>query len=413
MRLRAPLVRATAGLAASRIVSGALLVGATVVVARASGASALGAFGLALTAGVYTSVIADAGVSQYLLPALGRTPRERWPELWADVVRFELRTAVPCTAAYLCVVALVAPAGLRLALAAAAPWWVLIRFNGAARSVFTVAERVGAEAAASVVEAAVALVAIAAAMLVTHSPALATLGLAAGAAVGLALRVRGLRRLGVAGGRAARSARAVAGEALPFAAFTILTTLYLRIDVVLLSLLASARELGLYQPPVRFVTALLILPDALASILLGRAARSPEGADVRLRQGQLLGIGVPAGIAVVALCAVAGKPLLVALYGAEFGAAWVALTLLAATVPVALVAAVHGNALTAQGRQGTRVRCLAAAAVVAVAAGIPAIAVWGYTGAAGVSLLNEVVLVCTYIAALGPRSLVRPRLRFA
>jgi O-antigen/teichoic acid export membrane protein len=413
VRLRAPLVRATAGLAVARLVSGALLVVATIVVARAADASTLGVFGLALTAGVYASVVADCGISQYLLPALGRRPRAEWPELWADVVRFELRTALPFAVAYAFAVGILMPDGQRLALLAAAPWWLLIRFNGAARSVFTVAERVAHEAIACIVEAAVALVAVTVAVLLTDSPALATLALSVGAAGGLMLRVHGLRRLGIAGGRAVRGARDLAHAALPFAGFTILTTLYLRIDVVLLSLLASQRALGLYQPPVRFATALIILPDALASILLGRAARSPEGRDVKRRQEQLLAVGVPIGLALVALCAVAGKPVLGALYGPEFREAWLALTLLAATVPVALVAAVNGNALTARGRQRDRVICLAAASVVAVAAGVPAIALWGFNGAAAVSLLNELVLAAGYALALGRRSLLLPRLRTA
>ena len=115
------------------------------------------------------------------------------------------------------------------------------------------------------------------------------------------------------------------------------------------------------------------------------------------------------------LCAVAGKPALGALYGHEFRQAWLALTLLAATVPVSLVAAVNGNGLTARGLQRRRVACLAVASVVAVAAGIPAIALWGYNGAAAVSLLNELVLAAAYAFALstaaGRRAVILPRPR--
>jgi O-antigen/teichoic acid export membrane protein len=407
------MLRSAFGLAFSRVVSGMLLVVATVLVARTSGASALGVFGLALIAGVYAATIADGGVPSWLLPQLGRTPRDRWPALWAEVVRFQVRSALPTVIAYAFLVGIFVPDGERLALLAVAPWWLLLRFNGAARSVFTVAEQVGAEAVATVAEACTSLAAIGFLLLISRSPTVAVLGLAAGAAVGARVRARGLRRLGVAGGRAERGAAELAREAWAFAGFTILTTLYLRIDVVLLSLLSTQRALGLYQPPVRFATALIILPDALASILLGRAARSPEGRDVKRRQERLLAIGVPVGLALVGLCAVAGKPMLGALYGAEFREAWLASTLLAATVPVALVAAVNGNALTARGRQRDRVTCLAAASVVAVAAGVPAIAVWGYNGAAAVSLLNELVLAGGYAIALGRRSLLLPRLRTA
>jgi O-antigen/teichoic acid export membrane protein len=410
---RAPLVRSTLGLSVSRGLSGLLLVVASVVVARSAGVAALGVFGLAMTVAVYASQVADAGVSAWLLPELGRAPRERWGSVWADVVRFELRTTVPLAAVYAAAVALLTRGEIRWTLLAVTPWWLLLRVNGAARSVFTVAERVGAEAAATVAEAALSLVAIALLLTRSDSPALAALGLAVGAAVGLAVRLRGLRALGLRGEGTAR--RGIVRAALPFAGFTILTTLYLRIDVVLLSLLASARDLGLYQPPVRFAVAAMIVPDAVATVLLGRAARAPEGEDVKRRQEQLLAIGVPIGLAVVALCAVAGKPVLGALYGGEFRQAWLALTLLAATVPVSLVASVNGNGLTARGLQRRRVACLAVASVVAVAAGVPAIALWGYNGAAGVSLLNELVLAGAYAVALtaaaGRRAVILPRPR--
>jgi O-antigen/teichoic acid export membrane protein len=415
--LRAPLVRTTLGLGISRGISGTLLVLASVVVARAAGASTLGVFGLALTVGLYASMIGDLGVSAYLLPALGRSPRGAWSEIWADVVRFELRSALPLTAVYAVLIGLLTHGPERLALLAAAPWWLLFRVNLAARSVFTVAERVGAEAVATVTESAISLAAIALVMLGSHSPALATLCLALGATVGLAVRARGVRALAVAGGRARRAARVLARESLPFAGYTILSTLYLRIDVLLLSLFATARELGLYQPPVRFATAMIILPDALSSVLLGRASHAPDSGEVKRRQEQLLAIGVPIGLVFVVLSAVFGKAVLGALYGHEFRQAWLALTLLAATAPISFIASVNGNALTARGLQRTRVLCLGVTSVVAVSLGVPAIVLWGYNGAAGVSVVNELVLAAAYAVALlvtvGRHALVLPRPRFA
>src|SRR5439155_3344383 len=114
-------------LSVSRGISGALLVLASVVVARAAGASALGIFGLALTVAVYASQVADAGVSAWLLPELGRSPREGWAAIWADVVRFEVRTAAPFAVFYVAAAALLTHGEIRWALLAVAPWWLLIR----------------------------------------------------------------------------------------------------------------------------------------------------------------------------------------------------------------------------------------------------------------------------------------------
>jgi len=390
---------------------------ASVVVARSAGTAALGVFGLALTVGLYASVTADAGIWAHLLVELGRAPRERWSGIWADVVRFELRSAVPLAGLYVLVVGIAVHGAYRPALIATAAWWLLLRFNIAARSVFTVAERVGAEAVATIVEGALALALVGLAATLSHSPSLPVLGLAGGAAVGLVIRLKGLRALGVSGGRPTRRARNLARSAMPFAAFTILTTVYLRIDVVLLSLFANARSVGLYQPPVRFVTALILLPDALATVLLGRAAKAPESRNVKGRQEQLLTLGLPFGLLFVGLAALFGKPLLGALYGQEFRQSWLALTLLTATVPAALLTALNGNALTARGLQSARIVCLALASILAVGAAIPAILLWGYNGAAAVSVLNEAFLVVAYAIALtalaGRQALVLPRLRLA
>jgi O-antigen/teichoic acid export membrane protein len=412
---RTPLARSALGLTFARAVNGMLVLAGSVAVGRAAGTTSLGVYGLAVTVALYAATIADAGVSQWALPAFARAPRERWPSLWRDVVRFELRSAPLFALPYLAGVALLLRGEMRWALLAAGAYWLMIRFNGLARSLFTVAERVGAETAATTLESVLALALTIVLMAVHPDAALAVLALAAGAAVGLLVRLRGLRRLGLAGGHGTRRARDIAREARPFGGYTILTTLYLRIDVILLSLLVGAHELGLYQPPVRILTALVILPDAIASILLGRASRAPGEAGVRRRQEQVLAIGVPLGLALVVLSAVAGAPLLALLYGDEFRETRLALTLLVATVPVTMLASLNGNGLTAHGRQGVRLACLAIAACVAVTAGIPAILAWGYNGAAAVTLLNELVLAAAYAiglaATVGRGAIVLPRLR--
>jgi preprotein translocase subunit SecF len=53
---RGAVARTSAGLTASRVVSGLLYTLASIVVARAAGASALGVFGLALTIGTYATL---------------------------------------------------------------------------------------------------------------------------------------------------------------------------------------------------------------------------------------------------------------------------------------------------------------------------------------------------------------------
>jgi O-antigen/teichoic acid export membrane protein len=401
MLRRSRLLRSTLGLSLARGLSGLMLVLATIVLARGQGAATLGLFGLALTVGLYATVLADSGLPQYLLPRLATTPRDDWKSVWADVVRFQYRSALPFSLVFAACVVALSHGAERTALLAVLPWWLLLRVNGAARSVFIVAERVTFEAAATIAETAATLVTLTLVAFTSGSPALAVLMLSVGATLGLAVRTVGLRRLGVFGGRASTHARDLLRAALPFNGYSVLTSLYLRIDIFILSALATPVALGLYQPPIRFVTALLILPDALASLLLGRAAREPDDERVRARQEQLLAVGVPLGCLLVVIVALLGRPALALLYGARFRDAALALTLMTAIVPVSLVSYMNGTALTARGRQRARVLCLAATAVAAVALGIPAIWLWSYTGAAAVSLLNEVLLATSYALALG------------
>jgi O-antigen/teichoic acid export membrane protein len=334
--------------------------------------------------------------------------------LWADACRLAVRSTVPLVLAYAILVALLTHGDQRLTLLAAALWWLALRASGYARPFFIGAQRAGIEAAVTFGEGAVALIAIFVLLHVSKSPALAMLCLALGALVGLGARLAGLKWLGITGGKAQRPAWELTLAAAPFAAVLVLTALYLRIDVFLLSVLRSSREVGLYQPPVRLVTALLILPDAFAAVLLVRSSRSPTHHAIKRRQETLLSISVPLGLLLVALCAIAGKSLLALTFGPEFRQAGLALALLAATVPLALLTAMNGNALTARGLVWVRVLCLFAASVCAIALGIPAIAHFGYVGAAAVSIINEFVLVVAYGIALrmlcGRDSLILPRL---
>lgn len=411
--MRAPIARTSAALTASRVVSGLLYTLASVFVARAAGASALGVFGLALTIGTYAALCADAGVSQFLLPELGRTDRAAWPVLWADAQRLAARSTLPLVVVFALPVAILTHGDERLALLAVTLWWLPLRLSGYARPFFIASERAGTEATAAIVEGGVALIVIYGLLQISASPALATLGLGFGALLGFGVRLNGLRKLGVLGGRAQRRGRALAVAAAPFAAVIILNALYLRIDIVLLSIERSSRELGLYQPPVRLVTALLIFPDALASVLLVRSSRAPDHLEIRQRQQNLLAVTLPIGLVLVALCVVAGKPLLALTFGPEFRQSSTALALLIATVPLALLSAMNGNSLVARGLVWPRVVCLSAAAICAIGLGIPAIARFGYVGAAAVSVVNELVLVLAYGVALsrlcGPGSLVLPK----
>ena len=400
---------------ASRAIFGGSLLACAVLVARGSGVDPLGRFGLAVTIGTLASALADMGLSQYLVPRLAPLPREQWPAIWREVTAFYRRSALPFGTAFVVVFLLVYPDETGVVVVAAVPWWLLTRATLGARAVLTAAEELGPDARAATLEGLLAIAGVAATIAATGSSALAVLSLSAGAAGGLAIRLRAVNKL--LPERASESQRAggVVRAAASFNVFTFLAVVYLRVDVVLLSLIASTAAVGLYQAPVRFVTAVLLLPEAITPLLLGRVARRPGDPLMRARQERLLAIGVPLGLLLTLVVAWAGDDLLGLLYGSEFEEAGLAFTLLMALLPVRLVNYLNGNELVAHGLMRQRVACIAVTAVFAVVAGTVAIALEGYVGAAAVSLGSEVLLGALYAItlrrSLGPHAIVLPRLR--
>jgi len=408
------LVRSGVGLAVSRGAQGATLLLATVLVARGTSIDDVGRFGVAITLGGFAAVIADAGLSQYLVPRLATTSRTDWPRHWAELRRFYLASAVPVAVVFAVLVGLVYDGETRQVLLATIPWWLALRVTLGIRAFLTVSERLDLDARAGLAEAVLAIACVGLAVELTGSPSVAALGLGVGAVLGLALRVRSLAAIGVRPGPRHARRLGLVRAARSFNGFNVLVVLYMRVDVLLLSLLASPGAVGLYQGPVRLLTAVLLIPDALAPILLSRAARVPDDRDLRWRQQRLLGTGVILGTGLTLVTAWLGDEMLSIIFGSSFREAGLAFTVLMAVLPVRLSSYLNGNQLVVRGRNGVRLACMAITATFAVVAGIPSIALFGYNGAAAVTLASEVMLLLTYATAvwlrLGRDAVQYPRL---
>ena len=248
--LRAPIARSALGLGLSRIVAGGLLFVASVE-SHVSLGPALGMFGLTSTVGLYAARSPTPGRRDTLF--LSRPAAEtEWPSAWANARRFELRSTVPCSRCICDPRRRIHERTERLALLAAVPWWLLLRLNLALRSVFTAAEE-----SAPMLGARSSIDRRADRYLPRGRAH--TLGsdryprISAGALVHRRSSSRA-RYLGVQPGAAVQSASRSL-SALPYAAGTTLTILYLRIDIPSRGLRESARHLGLYQAPLRFAAA--------------------------------------------------------------------------------------------------------------------------------------------------------------
>lgn len=398
--------------ALARGLYGASLLVGSVFVAQFQGVDAVGSFGLAVVLATFAAAIADCGMSQYLIPRLAKSSPVEWGPILGTIRSFQLRSALPAAVIFSLVVAVAYTGQDRLALLATIPWWLCTRATLSLRSIFTVRERVLFDARAAVAETAVGLVLLAAAAYWLESPAWTLLALGVGALVGMALRLRALGRLGLVAGTSDYSHPVLLRETWHFNTFSVLVLIYSRIDVILLSLLATAAELGIYQGPVRIVTGILLLPEALSLLLQARVSRTPGDRDLHAAQQRVLSIAVLASLPFIGLVALFGGDLLGLIYGEPFAAANIAFVLLVAIVPIRLVNYLNGNQLVAHGYQSVRVSQMALTAVFAVAAGTVAIYLYGYNGAAAITLAAEALLFVLYILAvrrrLGPMAVLYP-----
>jgi len=427
--VRAPssLLANTASLAAARGFYGLVTFVATALVAHELGPGSAGVFGLVLVIGFFTGVLADAGVSLLLVPALARSTPRSWSGLWSQLGRFQLITAIPAAALFALLVSVAYDGETADLLLASIPWWLMLRATLSLRSFLTVGERLRYDAVAAAIEAIVTISALLAAVLLAGSITYAILAMGLGAAIGTALRIGFVRKmLGSGHGASAEpvdrgkmgvrdsvaSTWSLLRRAVHFNTFNVLSVVYSRVDVVLLSAFVTPALLGVYQGPVRLVTAALLLPEALGLMMQGRSARDPHDEGNRATQQRLLNAGLIVSAVALAAMAVFGGPLLELLFGAPFAAGKAALILLFAVVPVRLASYFNGNELVAHDLQKLRTRCMGATAAFAVLAGIPGILAFGIEGAAAVTLASEALLGALYMVAvrgrIGPAAVVVP-----
>lgn len=420
MSARRGLVGNTFSLAIARALYGATLFVATALVARTLGVEEVGLFGLAIVIGFFAAILADAGVSLLLVPLLARTPTPEWGEIWRFAWRFQLITALPAAAVFALLVVVAYDGRAADLLLLSIPWWLMIRLTLSLRAILTVSERLGHDAVASLVETTITITAVALSLAIYDSAQLGILSLGLGATFGTLIRAVAVTRIlrEAAGGSLPHhtgsspeaeaalprgeprsgigSTRDLLREALQFNVFNVFSVIYSRADAVLISALASSTALGLYQGPVRLVTAALLLPEALGMLMQGRVAREPGNPAIRAGQQRILNLAF--GLSAVGVLAVAifGDELLALLFGAAFAAGGTAFAILAACVPVRLASYFNGNELVAHDLQPLRTRCLGGTAAFAITAGIPAIVAFGIEGAAAVTLASELLVGILY-----------------
>lgn len=203
-------------------------------------------------------------------------------------------------------------------------------------------------------------------------------------------------------------------EALPVAIAIAMNVLYLRLLVIMVSLIADATETGYYVTAFRVFEMLIGLPTLVLSVALPLLAVAGAEDLERLRYGLQRTVEVAVvGSAGLALLTVACAPAVPVLFGSDFSGAVPMLRIQAWALIPLFAGQVLGLALVALHRQKALAVGNAVAVVTVLAAGLLLVPRYGGEGAAGAGVAAEVSL-CVLLFALLHHAApeVAPRFRF-
>jgi O-antigen/teichoic acid export membrane protein len=273
-------------------------------------------------------------------------------------------------------------------------------------------QRLGDEAALTVLGRGVTIALGSVALLVTRSP----VGVLAGMALALGLTavvqgawVRGRVVRGEAGRVDTRFLGVLALAALPIGAADALQVLYLRADQVMIEAMLGAASAGQYAQAYRLLEAMSLLPAiVIQAVLFARLARLDEVGDrqgfSRLYWRGLAGLAVAATV-VAALVALVAPLLIRGLTGdPAFDASASALRVLVWTFPLTCVKDLAFFSYIARRLHRLPIALYALAAVANIGLNLWAIPRYGILGAAYATVAVEALIVAAYgIAALRRR----------
>ena len=387
--------RGTALLAVARLVdrcSGAIL---AVAVARSLGVESLGVFAAAMAVYGLLAVAGEAGTTSFLVREIARDPHRTGPY----VVHLSLLGAtvgILLTGAALLVVPhLGYGAELEQATQIVVLALVATTLNSIQEAAFVAHGRVELETVTTLVA---STLNVAVCLLLLHEGASVVALLATFVAIEYAVtavyfvliqlyivRLRLRVDLGLAL-TLARDSRSFAGSSL-------VAALFARPEVVILSLLATERQVGIYGAALKVADLALMVPQVLMTNVFPLLSRTATEAAARFAEVQravarlLLAYAVPVTVGLLVLA----EPIVRLLYGPEFGGAAWPLRILALGLAFGALAELGWRSLAARGAQHVVLRIQLVTVVIRLGAAGVLVTVWAANGAAVAAVLAVVV----------------------
>ena len=185
-----------------------------------------------------------------------------------------------------------------------------------------------------------------------------------------------------------REDRALFRQALSFGFLPMLSTLLVTfnytLDILFLKSMGTAEELSLYTLAALIINYVWMIPDAFKEVLYSRVARGESETEVR--------ISIRGSVALVLLCggafALAGRPVLAWVFGAEFLPAWNLVLILFIGAVSMIYYKMLGVVLITEGRTGVYFGILLSSVLLNAVSNLLMIPRFGMIGAAWSSVLS-------------------------
>ena len=287
--------------------------------------------------------------------------------------------------------------------------YLLKPWAGVTRAKAIVEQRQYLMSLANVLSRVVSLVILVVAVLFDLGPIAVAIGFATGMVMEDVFALTLLRpRLGAIPDRQGGRIREVVGAAVPLGTILVVNGLYFKTPALLLSVLATDKDVALYGVAYKAFEVLFALAQLRDGHAAARARAAGRGeprfnAIVQKAFTAMTLLSLP--IVGMALC---GTEMMEVLGGSQYGEAGGLLAFILAAVTLACVQGVFGYTLVSQGRQGVLLKVSLTVLVVNVAANLILIPTLGLTGAGIALLASEVTsITLTMLAYRGVAPLPR------
>ncbi|MDR3602413.1 MAG: flippase [Desulfosporosinus sp.] len=178
---------------------------------------------------------------------------------------------------------------------------------------------------------------------------------------------------------------------LPYGAAVIFLYVYFQIDMLMLSLMRSPFEVGIYKAAYSLIAVLLFIPGILTSVLypilfqLGVESKEKHQGTIEKIFKVLSAVGIPGSV----LLFILANPLITWLYKNRFPQSIPILMLLSWFFALECLSFSLGDVLTTTNRQWTRAKIQGGAALLNIAINLYAIPRYGIYGASVATLITE------------------------